>query len=102
MGNKIELDISKEAILWIDENVNKPENKETYKRYLPKLKNFNFISFSSVKNAIDFIKKHDYFDFRLFYVIVSGSLAENFFNEYVKLSEKKNIVAATTVYCFNL
>ena len=62
---------------------------------------FNFICFSSVKRAIYFINKRRYFEFRLFYVIVSGRLVENFFNEYAKLSEKKNIVAATAVYCFN-
>ena len=82
-------------------NINNLENKETYQSYLPKLKEFIFECFSSVKDAINFINKDNYFEFRLFYVIVSGRLAENFFNEYVQLSEKKNILAATTVYCFN-
>ena len=101
MGNKPELNDKKDTILWIDANVNNDENKETYKKYLQILQKFNFIRFSSVKKAMNFIESNDYFEFRLFYVIVSGSLAENFFNEYVQLSEKKNIVAATTVYCFN-
>ena len=101
MGNKIELIKNKDTILWIDANVYNSENKKTYQYYLPKLKNFNFICFTSEKKAINFIKDNKYFEYRLFYVVISGKLAENYFNEYVKLTEKKSIIAATTVYCFN-
>lgn len=100
MGNQIVLDNKKECIIWIDANINNKENQETYKNNRKKLKNFNFIRFSSVKCAINFINENKYFDFRLVYAIVSGRLAEEFFNEYVKISETKNVVIATTVYCF--
>ena len=100
MGNQIVLDNKKECIIWIDANIYNKENQETYKNNRKKLKNFNFIRFSSVKNAMNFINENKYFDFRLVYAIVSGRLAEEFFNEYVKISETKNVVIATTVYCF--
>ena len=102
MGNQIVLNGTKECIIWIDANINNNENQETYKNNRKKFKNFNFICFSSVKRAINFIIENKYFDFRLVYAIVSGRLAEEFFNEYVKLSETKNVVIATTVYCFNI
>ena len=102
MGNQIVLNGKKECIIWIDANINNNENQETYKNNRKKFKNFNFICFSSVKRAINFIIENKYFDFRLVYAIVSGRLAEEFFNEYVKLSETKNVVIATTVYCFNI
>ena len=100
MGIQIVLDNKKECIIWIDANIYNKENQETYKNNRKKLKNFNFIRFSSVKNAMNFINENKYFDFRLVYAIVSGRLAEEFFNEYVKISETKNVVIATTVYCF--
>ena len=100
MGNDIEIDENKETIIWIDSNVFNSENKTTYTQYLSKFKNFNFIRFPSVKKAFDFISKQECFEFRLLYAIVSGRLAEEFFNQYVQISEKKNIVIATSVYCF--
>ena len=100
MGNDIEIDTNKETIIWIDSNVFNSENKTTYNDYLSKFKNFNFIRFSSVKKAIDFIINKKCFEFRLLYGIVSGRLAEEFFTQSVQISEKKNIVIATSVYCF--
>ena len=103
MGNSQNINKEKETILWLDKNVFNKENKSTYKLYLPKLEKFNFLCFTSVKNLIEFITKKtniEYFEFRLFYIIVSGRLAEEFYNEYVKISEKFNIIAATIVYCF--
>lgn len=101
MGNDITLDTNKETIIWIDANIYNFENKNTYEQYNSKFKKFNFIRFSSVSKAINYITRNSYFEFRLIYAIVSGKLAEEFFNEYVKISEKKNIVIATSVYCFN-
>ena len=101
MGNNITLNLEKDAIIWIDSNIDNFENKNTYNEYISKFDNFNFIRFSSVKKAIKFISENTYFEFRLTYAIVSGRLAEEFYNEYVKISEKKNIVIATSVYCLN-
>ena len=101
MGNEQIIDKSKDSILWIDKNIYNNENTKTYKQYLPMLKNFNFFRFKNVERVIKFIDENEYFEYRLTYVIISGRLAEEFFNRYVQLSEKKNIIMATSVFCFN-
>ena len=102
MGNSQNIDSLKETIIWLDKNVFNKENKFIHEVYLPRFDKFNFLCFTSVKELISFItKKLNYFEFRLFYIIVSGRLAEEFYNEYVKITEKYNIIAATIVYCFN-
>ena len=98
---KSAIEDKKDTIIWIDSNIYNSENEDTYKNYLPKLKSFNFFRFNSVKNAIDFISNNKYFEYRLSYAVVSGRLAEEFFNSYVKISEEKNIILATSVYCLN-
>ena len=101
MGSSQILDIKKNAILWLDQNVYNEENKDTYKEFLPKLKNYNFFCFTSVDKLFEYIGNNlNYFEFRHFYVIVSGRLAEIFYNEYLIATEKYNIIADTIVYCF--
>ena len=100
MGN--DFDENKDSIIWIDQNVVNKENKTTYETYKPKLLNYNFICFKSVQKAFKFIKKKkNYFEFRLFYTIVSGRLAEEFYTEYVKFIDDYNIISANIVYCMN-
>ena len=102
MGNSQLLDIYKDTILWLDQNVYNEENKNTYEEYLPKLKGFNFLCFTSVDKLIKYIANNlNYFEFRHFYVIVSGRLAESFFNSYLLIAEKYNVIADTIVYCYN-
>ena len=102
MGNSQKIESDKETVIWLDKNVFNKENEFVYEAYRPRLVNFNFLCFKSVKSVISFIESNlDYFEFRLFYIVVSGRLAEEFYNEYVKITEKYNIIAATIVYCFN-
>ena len=101
MGSSETFDENKDTILWIDSNVYNSENEETFKAHLQELKNFNFLRFDSVKKAIDYISKKKYFEYRLSYAVVSGRLAEEFFNNYVKISEEKCIILATSIYCLN-
>ena len=101
MGNDVTIDKKKDNIIQIDSNVYNSENEETYKTYQQELKNFNFFRFNSVKKAIDYISNNNYFEYRLSYAIVSGRLAEEFFNDYVKISEEKCIILAISVYCLN-
>ena len=92
MGNSDpKIDLNKECIIWLDQNVFNLENKETYDFYKNRLLTFNFFCFESVKRLFSFIKHNkDYFEFRLFYIVVSGSLAEEFFSVYVKV--QKNVI----------
>ena len=100
MGNTQSLNYEKETILWLDKYVKDNENKKTYEYYSKLLVTYNFICFSSIKDLFKFIKKNmNYFEFHLFYIVVSGSLAEEFYRKYVKFTEKYNIIAAITVYC---
>ena len=102
MGTSVKINENKDTIIWIDKNALNQENKETYKYYLKVLENFNFFSFKSIKEVISLLEKNlKYFEFRLFYIVVSGSLAEAFYNEYVKITEKYNIIASTIVYSYN-
>ena len=89
-------------ILWIDKNMNTYDNKSTLEYFKVNLKNFSIKTFVSVSNAFKEIKNNkNIYEFNLFYVIVSGSLAEEFFTVYAKETQKINIIAATIVYCFN-
>lgn len=103
MGNSFpEIDEKKECIIWLDSNVFNDENKMINELYQRRLEKFNFLCFTSVDNLFSFIKKNlQYFEFRLFYIVVSGSLAEAFYSEYVKTLEKYNIIAASIVYCYH-
>ena len=103
MGNSDpKIDENKECIFWLDQNVFNNENKEIYNFYKNRLLKFNFFCFTSVDSLFSFINKNlEYLEFRLFYIVVSGSLAEEFFSEYVKTSEKYNILAASIVYCLH-
>ena len=101
MGNS-EIDEKKDCIFWLDQNVFNDENKATYNFYKIRLFKFNFFCFTSVDSLFSFIKKNlEYFQFRLFYIVVSGSLAEEYFSVYVEKSEKYNILAASIVYCLH-
>ena len=103
MGNSSpKIDENKECIFWLDQKVFNDENKITYQLYQKTLENFNFLCYTSVDSLFSFIEKNlKYFEFRLFYIVVSGSLAEDFFREYVKMTEKYNIIAASIVYCLH-
>jgi hypothetical protein len=75
----------KKKVIWIDQNIDNDENKYTYEEFTNSLPEFDIIKCKSVKETFDFIEKnYEDYKFKLFYVIVSGSLSEEFFNEYVK------------------
>ena len=97
MGNSSpKIDENKKSIIWLDWNVFNDENKLTYQFYLKRVETFNFLCYTSVDNLFSFIEKNrQYFEFRLFYIVINGSLAEDFFRKYVKMTEKYNIIAAS-------
>ena len=87
-------------IIWIDEKVDNEENTYTYQEFTNSLPEYDIIKVKSVKQAFDHIEKnYDDFKFKLFYVIVSGALSEDFFNEYAKKSLELHILCATIIYC---
>ena len=103
-------------IIWIDKNINSKENKIFLEILQEGIKDGKFYPVDSIEKAFNLIinkreniklkngnikKDVKIFQFRLFYVIVSGSLSNEFFNEYVKASMNYTILAATVIFCAN-
>ena len=98
-------------VIWIDENADSNENKIFLEIFEGGIKNAKFYLKKSVKEAFDLIKNHretimgnrsvKIFHFRLFYVIVSGSLSNDFFTEYVKTTRELGIISANIIFCSN-
>ena len=90
----------KKKIIWIDNKIDNRENSYTYKEFTTSLPEYDIIKAKSVKKAFDHIEKnYEDFKFKLFYVIVSGTLSEDFFREYAEKSLKLHILCATIIYC---
>ena len=92
--------LKKKKVIWIDQFIENEENKQTYQELTISLPEYDIIKSKSVKEAFDIIiKNYEDYKFKLFYVIVSGTLSETFFNEYVKKSLELHILCATIIYC---
>ena len=94
----------KRYIFWIDNDMEKGENKECLKVLenkfpKPSYKIKTFISMKSYKSFLK--KKMKKYEFKLIYYIVSGKLADKFFENYNKSKKHSKIIAATIVYCGN-
>ena len=92
---------NKRIIFWIDQNIENGENQ----KYLEKLKNefptYTVNTFNSINSYESYLKKNkNKYDFKFIYFILSGRLAEKFFNNYNLLTHT-NIIAATIVFCKN-
>ena len=100
---KIILEKDNNKIIWIDQNVNNLENKHTLEYFKKELKdNYDIITIESVSETFNLLKNlENIFKFKLLYVIVSGRLAEEFFNNYAEKVIDMNILCASIVYCFN-
>ena len=63
---------------------------------------YKITTLESVNEAFQLFEiKKEVFDFRLFYVIVSGRLAEEYFNNYAEKVINMNILSASIIYCYN-
>ena len=99
----MEEDTKKRKVIWINEDIEKIDNEEseyTYLEFTLSLPGYDIIKSKSVKEAFDIIiKNYEDYKFKLFYVIVSGKLAEDFFKEYIVKSIELHILCATIIYC---
>ena len=100
-------------VIWIDENIKSTENQVFLEILQSGIKNSKFYPVESVEEAFKLIKNKrekvtldnksekvvKIFQFRLFYVIVSGSLSNDFFNEYVKVTKELTIISANIIFC---
>ncbi len=84
----------------MDRKVDNQENIYTYEELMYNLPEYDIIKCRSVKDTFDYItKNYEDFKFKLTYIIVSGTLSEDFFNKYVKKSLELHILFATIIYC---
>ena len=102
-------------VIWIDKNVKNIENQMFLEILEGGIKNAIFYPVESIEEAFDLIKnkkgsiklkngktkESKLFQFRLFYVIVSGSLSNDFFREYVKATKELAILSANIIFCEN-
>ena len=101
-------------IIWIDKNINSDENQAFLEIFQGGVKEGKFYPVDSIEKAFDLIKykREDVklknggikknvkiFQFRLFYTIVSGSLSNEFFKEYVKTTLDYTIISANIIFC---
>jgi len=101
-------------IIWIDKNINSKENQAFLEIFQSGVKEGKFYPVDSIEKAFDLIKhkREDVklknggikknvkiFQFRLFYTIVSGSLSNEFFKEYVKTTLDYSIISANIIFC---
>ena len=100
---KIGLKKDNNKIIWIDQNVNNLENKLTLEYFKKELKaNYDIITFESVNEAFNSLKiLENIFKFKLVYVIVSGRLAEEYFNNYAEKVKNMNILSASIIYYYD-
>ncbi len=90
----------KKKKIWMDRKVDNQENIYTYEELMYNLPEYDIIKCRSVKDTFDYItKNYEDFKFKLTYIIVSGTLSEDFFNKYVKKSLELHILFATIIYC---
>ena len=96
----IKLDIPR-FIFWIDKNIKTEENQNYLKELQKEFPSYKKETFDSIENLEYFLKKEKKeYDFKFIYIIISGSLAEKFFNSY-NIFDYTTIIAATIVFCGN-
>ena len=100
-------------IIWIDKNVNNVENQSFLEILQSGIDNGKFYPVDSIKKAFDLIENQKetiiddknnkkvvkIFQFRLFYVIVSGSLSNDFFREYINVTKRLTIISSNIIFC---
>ena len=99
-NQKKDLNITR-YIFWIDANIKTEENQKYLKELIKEFPSYKIETFTSIDNLESFLtKEKKKYDFKFIYNIISGSLAESFFNRY-NLFTHTTIVAATIVFCGN-
>ena len=88
-------------IFWLDSNIKNDENQNYLKKLQNEFPSYEIETFDSVESTISYLKKKkEKYDFTFIYFIISGRLAEKFFNSYNLLTHT-TIIGATIVFCGN-
>ena len=81
-------------LLWLDKKVNNSENID-YKQYIEKIEQIKFSSFTEISDCIDKLTK---IEFEKTFVLVSGSLAKDFFIEIEKNINKLKVIPVIMIF----
>ena len=81
-------------ILWLDAQINNPENKK-YQEKIKKINQIKFLPFTETKDCIDTLKSIRY---EKTFIIVSGSLLNEFYQELQKLMDQLEVVPEILVF----
>ena len=88
-------------IFWIDQDMEKDEIQKCLKALENEFPCYKIKTFISMKSYESYLKKEKQsYEFKFIYYIVSGKLADKFFESYNSHTHS-NIIAATIVYCGN-
>ena len=90
-------------IFWLDSNIKNDENQKYLKSLQMEFPSpcYEIETFDSIESTISYLKKKkEKYDFKFIYFIISGRLAEKFFNSYNLLTHT-TIIGATIVFCGN-
>ena len=98
MGMENEPNYLIKNVIWIDQNNDKSENKGYLEHYSERLKDFSFTLVTSVKEGYSCLRNYK---FKLVYVILSGSLAEEFLDIYEENLQKLTVLSLNIIFCFN-
>ena len=99
LGNSLDLE---RYIFWLDKSIENNENKNYIKRLEKEFPKYKIKAFSSINSYLShLVKEKDKYNFKFIYFIISGQLAEEFFNRYNLLTDV-TIIAATIVFCRNI
>ena len=97
MGNRQESSKNKVNILWLDANVNNPPNDE-YQNEFKKIEGVEFNPFTETNDCIEIIKKIRY---EKTFIIISGSILKDFYNEFKKIIKDIEILPEILIFTSN-
>ncbi|MCQ2815819.1 MAG: hypothetical protein MJ252_00995 [archaeon] len=92
------LNPSTKIVVWIDAHVDSPHNKKTIENIKKQIPNVIVETAKTVQEGKDHLKNYA---LRLIYVIVSGSLCEEYMDNYEQNLRELYIITANIIYCGN-
>lgn len=98
MGNSNKNSIPKKSVIWIDNNINSSENQDYINKFNSQLKDrYILYCYSSVYDGLNRLQQYS---FDLIYIIVSGSLSEEFVYQFKKISKNLRVATASIIFAY--
>ena len=84
-------------LLWLDSNVNNPENTE-YQNYIKRISKIKFYAFTEINECI---QKLITIKYKRTFILVSGSLSSKFFSEIEKIENSLEVIPTIMIFTRN-